>query len=136
MLLLEFIVAGTPKSVQASAGSKRAWRQRVSAAATAALPPPHLVGTLPVRVTVIYFYVRTDLDLDNILKPILDALNGIAYVDDEQVIDVIAAKRDLSLTYALAGVSPVIVTQLASPGGTASDFVFVRIDAADVGAIP
>lgn len=32
-------------------------------------------------------------DIDNIIKVVLDALNGVAYKDDTQVIDVMATKR-------------------------------------------
>lgn len=31
-------------------------------------------------------------DVDNILKPILDALNGVAYVDDSQVVELFVKK--------------------------------------------
>jgi Holliday junction resolvase RusA-like endonuclease len=82
MPLLEFIVPGTPISAGASAKSKAKWRAKVGAAAAAALPSSHALVADPVRATVIYFYVETDLDLDNILKPILDSMNGIVYVDD------------------------------------------------------
>jgi Endodeoxyribonuclease RusA len=46
----------------------------------------------------LYFFVEGDLDLDNILKPILDSLKGIAYLDDSQVVEIVAAKRDLAAT--------------------------------------
>lgn len=32
-------------------------------------------------------------DVDNVLKTVLDALNGVAYEDDKQVVDVILHKR-------------------------------------------
>jgi len=34
--------------------------------------------------------------VDNIIKPLLDALNGIVYIDDQQVYKVISEKVDLS----------------------------------------
>ena len=42
----------------------------------------------------IKFYRATKrrIDLDNLLKPILDSLNGIAYKDDSQVTEIIALK--------------------------------------------
>ena len=36
------------------------------------------------------------MDIDNIPKPISDALNGLVYVDDEQVTDSIIRKRNLN----------------------------------------
>ena len=123
---LEFIVRGTPISAGASGKSKAKWRAKVSAAATAALGADHVVVADVVRATVVYFYVDTDLDLDNILKPILDVMNGLVYVDDFQVANIVAAKRDVAGSYLLTDASPVVVEQLAV--AEVGDFVFVAID--------
>lgn len=133
MPIVEFIVPGTPISVGASGRSRTRWRERVIAAAVAALPDGYALEHDPVRVTVIYFYVRTDLDLDNIRKPLLDAMNRTIYVDDFQVVDIVAAKRDLAGPYALAAVSPVIVRHVGP--GIAGDFVFILIEPAPVEAL-
>ena len=45
--------------------------------------------------TITYFFQDAAPDVDNIPKPILDALTGIVYVDDEQVSDLLCRKRDL-----------------------------------------
>ena len=45
--------------------------------------------------TVTYFFMDVQMDVDNIPKPISDALNGLVYVDDVQVTDVLCRKRDL-----------------------------------------
>ena len=47
-------------------------------------------------VTITYFFEEASLDVDNIPKPILDALNGVVYSDDSQVTDLLCRKRDLS----------------------------------------
>ena len=48
-----------------------------------------------VAVTITYFYRSSDpLDVDNIPKPILDALKGLVYADDSQVSDLLCRKRD------------------------------------------
>jgi len=57
---------------------------------TAAAPAEGLVA-----VTITYFFQERAPDVDNIPKPILDALNGVVYVDDEQVSDLLCRKRDL-----------------------------------------
>jgi hypothetical protein len=133
MPIIELIVPGTPISLGASPRSKTTWRTKVAAAAQSALPVSHLLVADPVRATVIYFYVRTDLDLDNILKPILDSMNRIVYVDDSQIVNIMASKRDISGSYVLADVSPILVQHLAS--GVNSDFVFIAIELADTGAV-
>ena len=47
-------------------------------------------------VTITYFYQQASPDVDNIPKPILDALKGLVYMDDEQVTDVLCRKRRLN----------------------------------------
>jgi crossover junction endodeoxyribonuclease RusA len=62
-------------------------------------------------------------DLDNIVKPVQDALKGIAYADDNQVIDLVASMRrkvfdeDIPMTAALA-----------RGFGGESDFIHVVVD--------
>ena len=48
-----------------------------------------------VAVTITYFFDGTGLDVDNIPKPILDALTGLVYADDGQVSDLLCRKRGL-----------------------------------------
>jgi Holliday junction resolvase RusA-like endonuclease len=38
-------------------------------------------------------YPQVKPDLDNVMKAILDALNGVVYADDSQVINLVATKR-------------------------------------------
>ena len=60
------------------------------------------------------------------MKPILDALNGLVYVDDFQVANIVAVKRDVAGSYVLTDASPVVVGQLAAEND--GDFVFVALD--------
>ena len=57
-------------------------------------------GELPVTeqvmLTITYFYEGNSLDVDNIPKPILDALNDLVYGDDTQVTDLVCRKRYLN----------------------------------------
>ena len=52
--------------------------------------------TEELMVTITYFYDSRPIDVDNIPKPILDALKGVAYVDDNQVTDLLCRKRDMN----------------------------------------
>ena len=64
-------------------------------------------------------------DLDNIIKPIQDALNGIAYADDRQVVDLVASmRRKGSMDLRLLTLTPI----LASGFSGGSDFVHVVVD--------
>ena len=76
-------IPGVPKSFQ-SKGSKNAYVAKIRKAAKAVVPRP----TKSPRVDIEIFFVskRTmRADVDNVIKPILDALVGIVYDDDKQV---------------------------------------------------
>ncbi len=47
-------------------------------------------------VALTYFYDDGAPDVDNLVKPVLDALKGLAFIDDEQVTDLLVRKRNLS----------------------------------------
>ena len=128
MAIAEFIVSGTPISTQASSRSKTRWKGEVSAAALATLSDERALVADPVRVTIVYFYVSTDLDLDNIIKPIVDALMGVVYINDFQVVNISAAKRDLSETFVLTDAPPAIIERLAVTADDPQDFVFVAVE--------
>lgn len=51
--------------------------------------------SVPVMLSITYFFTDKQMDVDNIPKPISDALNGLAYFDDEQITDIICRKRYL-----------------------------------------
>lgn len=83
-------------------------------------------------VTITYFYDRVSLDVDNIPKPILDALKGLGYLDDEQVTDIICRKRNLNTELRIENPSSV----LAQGFSRANQFLYVVIDdAPDQGVI-
>ena len=63
------------------------------------------------------------MDLDNILKAILDGLEGVAYVDDNAIVDLIASKRSLD-EFARLDVSMAFARALA----TGADFVHIVVD--------
>lgn len=48
---------------------------------------------------------RGSMDIDNLPKPILDALKGLVYLDDEQVTDIVCHKRDLNRALRVANPS-------------------------------
>ena len=121
--MIDFVVRGTPKSQQA--GSSKRWQETVQDAA----PPLSELLTGPLRLRIDFFFDgSTNLDTDNIIKPIQDALEDIVYGDDETVVDVCARKIDLRSLPSLVAVSSTLLTALADPPG---DFVYIRVAAAD-----
>jgi hypothetical protein len=84
---VEFLVQGTPVSLQAKRAESRAqWKERVRIASRPVLPEGHWATTGRVSVTLFYFpEAAMQGDIDNIVKPILDALAQHIYIDDAQV---------------------------------------------------
>lgn len=91
---LEFLVRGTPVSLQAKRPEARQqWKERVREASNEALPQGHFATDDGIAIT-LYFLPdgRMQGDIDNIIKPILDALNAHIYMDDTQVERVVVQK--------------------------------------------
>ena len=94
-LPFEFIIPGPPVSQQARRNArKEQWMQDVKNAASHWRPEPAL--TTEVMVTIHYFFDGPRLDVDNIPKPILDALKGLVYADDALVTDIVCRARQVN----------------------------------------
>ena len=80
---LEFVVAGTPVSLQTKRReSLDEWKVRVVEASRTVLPEGYFATDDPLAITLYYFPdYETQGDIDNIVKPILDALGRHIYVD-------------------------------------------------------
>jgi hypothetical protein len=66
-----------------------------------------------VMLQITYFYDSVAVDVDNIVKPIQDAIIGLAYVDDDQVTDVLVRKRDLSGNFRVEDMTSILVEGFA-----------------------
>jgi crossover junction endodeoxyribonuclease RusA len=71
------VVLGVPKSVQAKAASISRWKADVRASAVAAWPTDIAPLACEVQIHVTYYHDGAPLDVDNMLKPIQDALCGV-----------------------------------------------------------
>lgn len=90
---MELIVPGKPVPLQRSQTSKgrhylpprsRAYRELVQACWMEAGRPR--LGVADLAASMRFYGARADCDIDNLVKAILDALNGLAYVDDRQIV--------------------------------------------------
>lgn len=120
----EFIVEGPPVSLQARNRSRlQAWKSDVTAAAAASWSN---AGPIPdeVQIQIVYYHEGNPIDSDNMIKPIQDALAGLVYVNDSQVIDTRAAKRRLDAPFRVKGISPVLATGFSS----GHEFLHIRIE--------
>jgi crossover junction endodeoxyribonuclease RusA len=115
MTKFEFTVEGTPISQQAK---KRRilnqWKAQVRSTARKYWPNKQPPTRDQLRMTLTYFYKFEALDVDNMIKPIQDALIGVVYFDDKQITDVYSRKRKLNTSFRLLDVSPAIARGLAS----------------------
>ena len=59
-----------------------------------------------VAATITYVSSRARLDVDNIPKPILDALTGLVYADDRQVADLLCRRKSLEPNLRIRNASP------------------------------
>jgi crossover junction endodeoxyribonuclease RusA len=125
---LEFFVAATPISLQPSRQSKARWKARVAEAARQRVGETDELGFLdrrPLAVTVYYFSAAPTMgDIDNIVKPIMDALIRVAYMDDQDVERVVIQKFDPDVDWDFADPSD----QLAAALDIAAPVVYVRVD--------
>lgn len=88
---------GPPVSQQTRRRERlRAWKIVVRQEAEKYWSSEQKAATGLVMLKITYFYDSVAIDVDNIVKPIQDAIIGLAYVDDDQVTDVLVRKRNLS----------------------------------------
>ncbi|MES2445251.1 MAG: RusA family crossover junction endodeoxyribonuclease [Pseudomonadota bacterium] len=87
---LEVVLPGIPVSSQSkTARNREAWKQRVASAARLRQLETYELGFLDDRAldVTIYYFPSDPMegDIDNIVKPIVDAMIGVAYLDDKIV---------------------------------------------------
>jgi crossover junction endodeoxyribonuclease RusA len=124
---IEFIVYGTPVSLQAKRpASREGWKERVWQACVASIPSPHFASDQKMSVTL--YYLPNEAmqgDIDNIVKPILDALNKRLYIDDKQVERILVQKFEPNNVFtfnsptekfntALSGKKPVLYVKISN----------------------
>lgn len=93
----EFLIPQRPVSLQTkNRKNLQAWKAFVTAEAAKTWPTDAepLAGDL--RVTLVYLAADDAADVDNIIKPIQDALVGMVYHDDFDVCDVDCHRRFLT----------------------------------------
>lgn len=127
MLPFEFIVPGPPRSQQTRQRAQlHAWKDKVRTAARQRLPGDTLPVGNDIRIFVQYFHEKPTvrIDGDNLLKPVQDALIGLIYDDDRQIIDAITQKRPIDDPFNVRHISRV----LAEGFSQGDEFVYVRIE--------
>src|SRR5687768_2846806 len=108
-MAFEFVVDGPPVSMQTRRRERyHEWKRFVRAAAEKYWPAGGAALTGSLTVTIYYFFEAAPTDIDNVIKPIHDAIVGLVYANDLQVSDSIARRRDLLGQFTVTNVTPVL----------------------------
>lgn len=125
---LELFVGGTPLSQQASRKSVERWKGTVAEAARQRVRETDELGFLdrrPLSLVVYYFPSAPMIgDIDNIVKPIMDALIHVAYMDDKDVERIVVQKFEPQVEWNFADPGD----QLASALDAVPPVVYIRVD--------
>lgn len=125
MLPFEFIIDGPPVSQQTRRRDRlRAWIAEVKQEAGKYCMKETPPTTTTVMLQIIYLYESVSVDVDNIIKPIQDALKGLIYVDDDQVTDVLIRKRDLNGSFRVENPS----RTLAEGFSRGNEFLYIVVE--------
>lgn len=110
MQTFEFLIPKRPVSLQSKSRKHlQAWKLLVRNEAWKLWPAGRSpVARTSIRVTLVYLCNETPVDIDNIIKPILDAMVGIVIGDDILVSDVDSHRRFLSDPIDLGALPPLL----------------------------
>jgi crossover junction endodeoxyribonuclease RusA len=124
MQTFEFLIRSRPVSQQTRRRNRlREWKEFVRGEAMRYWASSHTPADGPVCITLVYLYEEAALDVDNIIKPIQDALVGLAFSDDSIVTDTISRRRQLGGTFDLSRVSSVLIEGFEY----GDEFVYVQV---------
>jgi crossover junction endodeoxyribonuclease RusA len=122
-LPFDLIVEGIPRSVNAATRSLNRWK--LSVGETGAYHwGTNEVLDCPLSVFICYFHTgQTSIDIDNIIKPIVDSLKGVIFRDDNLVEQDTCRK-----TRQEEGLLIDNIPELLSPHfGVTPDFIYIRL---------
>lgn len=89
-------------------------------------PAGELPASGPILLTITYFYESLSIDIDNLPKPISDALKGLVYLDDDQMTDVLCRKRNLNSNLRIENPSRVLADGLSR----GNEFLYIVVEEA------
>lgn len=122
--IFEFVIPQRPVSLQVkNRANLQRFKAFVNAEAAKTWPADIAPLSKNLRVTLIYLAAEDAADVDNIIKPILDALVGWVYSDDDCVCDVDCHRRYLSEPIDVTDLPPLLQAAVARP----EEFVYVRV---------
>ena len=119
----ELLIKRRPLSVQAEKGRKQAWIEDVRRLAKKEWNRAAPLDDEAFAATLVFLYDSDPIDVDNIIKPILDALNGVVYPDDVLITDVAAHRRQFADEFDFTRLPKGLITAIRNE----KECVYVRI---------
>jgi Holliday junction resolvase RusA-like endonuclease len=111
----------------------RRWKAQVAETALAVWPAGQLPFTAELELRVTQYSERREIDRDNLVKPIQDALQGICYGNDRQIKDSMSNWRRIDGKFGIRYISE----NLAIAFSRGAPFLHIRLfmspDAEDLG---
>jgi len=128
MIPFDFVIEGPPVSQQTKNRARlQAWKQAVRNAAQSYWNAGDQPSKDELTIVVTNFYETAAPDVDNIVKPIQDALIGLVYGDDNQITDCYARKRKIDGAFKVKLLS----RALADGFVNYIDFIHVKVVASE-----
>ncbi|MGA7499236.1 MAG: RusA family crossover junction endodeoxyribonuclease [Isosphaeraceae bacterium] len=121
---LEFVVLGPPISNQSPGSNLDNWRATVEAEAKKQWNKAVLNGNLKAVIINFHLGSRPSVDIDNMLKPILDVMQKIVYDDDRQIRQAEISHVRIDAPFVFVGASKILVAAVQA----GHQFVYVRIE--------
>jgi hypothetical protein len=120
--IFEFLIPRRPVSLQAK--RLQAWKTYVRAeAARVWTTTPSNAAAF--QLTLVYLCNTSPVDIDNIIKPIQDALETVVYPADELITDVDSHRRLFTDPFDLTNLPPLLIQGIALQ----QECVYVRVQA-------
>lgn len=124
MVHMEFVAPGVPVSNQSPGTNLNGWKMAIQTAVRTQWTRTPLESELKAVIINFYSGDRPSVDVDNMSKPILDAIQGLVYLDDRQITQAEIAHVQIGSAFVIVGASPLIVTSVQA----GNQFVYVRIE--------
>ena len=122
-MVFEFLIPRRPVSLQTRYASRlQEWKRYVRTEAERAWTGQP-VAAAGFHLKLVYLCNDAPVDVDNIIKPIQDALDGLVYTSDILVTDVESHRRPLTGTYEIVHFPPLLLQGLLS----AQECVYVAV---------
>lgn len=120
--IFELLLPRRPLSLQAK--KLQAWKAyvRAEAARRWTIPPSNAAAF---QLTLVYLCNTSPVDIDNIIKPIQDALETVVYPADELITDVDSHRRLFTDPFDLTTLPPLLIQGIARQ----QECVYVRVQA-------